>query len=164
MLLSIPWGIASLVDVYVGFILFSGWIVYREESLVRPVIWVVLMMVLGFSTASPYAFIALQTSDGDWRRFWVGRRCSELHAVWSILTQGKRGYAHHPEVLRWKGKLKALYQKHEEIVAEMLERGYRHSSPLDPSLATGAERQHDFVDSYQEQIRILRAKGCDCDV
>ncbi|MGD8968169.1 MAG: DUF1475 family protein [Anaerolineae bacterium] len=73
-LLSMPWGIVSLVDLYVGFTLFSGWIVYREKSVVRSVMWVVLMMVLGFFTASLYAFIALQTSGGDWRRFWLGRR------------------------------------------------------------------------------------------
>ncbi len=73
-LLSMPWGIVSLVDLYVGFTLFSGWIVYREKSLVRSVIWVVLMMILGFFTASLYVFIALQTSGGDWRRFWMGRR------------------------------------------------------------------------------------------
>jgi hypothetical protein len=73
-LLSMPWGIVSLVDLYVGFILFSGWIVYRERALIPSVIWVVLMMVLGFFTASVYVFIALQTSGGDWRRFWMGRR------------------------------------------------------------------------------------------
>lgn len=73
-LLSMPWGIVSLVDLYVGFILFSGWIVYREQSFLRSAIWVVLMMVLGFFTASLYTFIALQTSGGDWRRFWMGRR------------------------------------------------------------------------------------------
>jgi Pyrimidine dimer DNA glycosylase len=33
----------------------------------------------------------------------------ELHAIWSILTTGKRGYAHHPETLRWRGRLAALY-------------------------------------------------------
>ncbi len=73
-LLSMPWGIVSLVDLYVGFILFSGWIVYRERALLPSIIWVVLMMVLGFFTASLYVFIALQTSGGDWRRFWMGRR------------------------------------------------------------------------------------------
>ena len=73
-LLSMPWGIVSLVDLYVGFILFSGWIVYREKSLVRSVVWVVLMMVLGFFTASLYTLIAFQTSGGDWQRFWMGRR------------------------------------------------------------------------------------------
>ena len=35
-LLSMPWGIVSLVDLYVGFVLFSGWIVYREESACDP--------------------------------------------------------------------------------------------------------------------------------
>jgi hypothetical protein len=73
-LLSMPWGIVSLVDLYVGFVLFSGWIVYREKSAVRSVIWVALMMVLGFWTGSLYALIALQTSGGDWRRFWMGKR------------------------------------------------------------------------------------------
>jgi hypothetical protein len=73
-LLSMPWGIVSLVDLYVGFVLFSGWIVYRERSAVRSVIWVALMMVLGFWAGSLYALIALQSSGGDWRRFWLGRR------------------------------------------------------------------------------------------
>ncbi len=89
---------------------------------------------------------------------------SELHAVWSILTQGKKGYANHPEVVRWRGKLKALYAKHDEIVAEMQRRGYRHNSPLEPSLATGAGHQDEFVDSPDEQVQILRQKGCDCRV
>ena len=73
-LLSMPWGIVSLVDLYVGFVLFSGWIVYREKSAVRSVVWVILMMILGFWTASLYALIALQASGGDWRRFWMGQR------------------------------------------------------------------------------------------
>jgi hypothetical protein len=73
-LLSMPWGIVSLIDLYVGFALFSIWIVYRERSVWRSVVWVVLMMVLGFWTGSLYTLIALQTSDGDWRRFWLGNR------------------------------------------------------------------------------------------
>jgi hypothetical protein len=73
-LLSMPWGRVSLVDLYVGFILFSGWIIYREKSAVRSVLWVALMMILGFWTGSLYTLIALQTSEGDWRRFWMGRQ------------------------------------------------------------------------------------------
>ena len=76
-LLSMPWGIVSLVDLYVGFTLFSGWIIYREKSLIRSVVWVILMMVLGFFTASLYVLIALQTSDGDWKHFWLGRRSND---------------------------------------------------------------------------------------
>jgi hypothetical protein len=76
-LLSMPWGIVSLVDLYVGFTLFSGWIVYRERSLGRSVVWVALMMVLGFFTASLYTLIALQRSGGDWQRFWLGQRWAD---------------------------------------------------------------------------------------
>lgn len=76
-LLSIPWGIVSLVDVYVGFTLFSCWIVFRERSLVVAVAWVILIMVLGFFIASVYALLALQGSGGDWKRFWMGSRVEE---------------------------------------------------------------------------------------
>lgn len=73
-LLSNPWGIVSLVDLYVGFTLFSGWIIYREDSLARSIVWVFFMMVLGFFTGAFYTFLALQTSGGDWRRFFMGGR------------------------------------------------------------------------------------------
>ena len=73
-LLSMPWGIVSLVDLYVGFILFSGWILYREGLTVKAIIWVILMMVLGFFTGALYAFLALQSSGGDWRKFWLGEK------------------------------------------------------------------------------------------
>ena len=73
-LLSNPWGIVSLVDLYVGFTLFSGWIIFREKSALRSIIWVFFMMTLGFFTGALYTFIALQTSGGDWQRFWLGNR------------------------------------------------------------------------------------------
>jgi hypothetical protein len=41
---------------------------------VRSIVWVVLMMTLGFWAGSLYTFIALQTSRGDWNRFWKGNR------------------------------------------------------------------------------------------
>ena len=69
-----PWGIVSLVDLYVGFTLFSVWIVFREKSWLPSVIWVVLMMTLGFWAGALYTFIALQTSGGDWHKFWYGKR------------------------------------------------------------------------------------------
>jgi hypothetical protein len=73
-LLAMPWGIVSMVDLYVGFTLFSCWIVYREKAVLPSIIWVVLMMVLGFFTGALYTFIALQTSGGDWRKFFMGKR------------------------------------------------------------------------------------------
>lgn len=88
----------------------------------------------------------------------------ELHALWSILTNGKKGYAKHPETLRWCGKLKALYARHEELVREMTRRQYAHRSPLCEALATGIGTQNEYVNAYEEQVEILRKKGCDCRV
>lgn len=73
-LLSMPWGIVSMVDLYVGFMLFSGWIVFREKAWLPSIIWVVLMMTLGFWAGALYTFIALQSSGNDWRRFFMGKR------------------------------------------------------------------------------------------
>ena len=75
-LISHPWGIVSLVDLYVGFVIFSMWIVYRERSRVIAGVWVVLMMVLGFWAGALYTLIALQTCGNDWKRFWYGNRSS----------------------------------------------------------------------------------------
>ncbi len=77
-LLANPWGIVSLVDLYVGFILFSLWIIFREEKLLATIIWVVLMMVFGFLTASLYIIITLRRSQGDWLEFFLGAQKSEL--------------------------------------------------------------------------------------
>ncbi len=75
-LFAMPWGIVSLVDLYTGFTLFSCWIIYREKSLPVAIIWTIAMMTLGFFAASLYAYITLQGSRDDWRKFWLGK-----HAV-----------------------------------------------------------------------------------
>ncbi|MCK6539784.1 MAG: DUF1475 domain-containing protein [Anaerolineales bacterium] len=72
-LLSMPWGIVSLVDLYTGFTLFSMWIIYREKSLLVAIVWTIAMMTLGFFAGALYTFLALQSSNGDWRKFWMGK-------------------------------------------------------------------------------------------
>jgi hypothetical protein len=72
-LLSMPWGIVSMVDLYTGFILFSAWIIYREKSLPVAILWTIAMIVLGFFAGSLYALINLYTSRGDWKKFWLGK-------------------------------------------------------------------------------------------
>lgn len=88
----------------------------------------------------------------------------ELHALWRILTEQRRGYSVHPETRRWRGKEAALYQRHDALVDEMTRRGYRHTSPLDPRLATGIAVQTEFVDPPARQREILSGKGCACRV
>ena len=88
----------------------------------------------------------------------------ELHAIWNILTKNKKGYSRHPETLRWKGKLKALYLRHQGEVKEMEKRGYNHKSPLQKNKASGKKTQDVYVDSVKNQKKILKKKGCNCQV
>jgi hypothetical protein len=88
----------------------------------------------------------------------------ELHGLWNILTkhQGKGGYSHHPETLRWVGKQKALYRRHEALVKEFYRRGYQHHTPLDKKLATGKGNQNIFINTLPEQKALLWKKSCPC--
>jgi hypothetical protein len=88
----------------------------------------------------------------------------ELHGLWNILTKhgGKGGYSRHPETLRWVGKLKALYIRHELLAKEFKKRGYKHFTPLDKSLARGKAKQSIFINTVAEQKNILRNKPCQC--
>ena len=86
----------------------------------------------------------------------------ELHAIWSVITNNKKGYSLHPETLRWHGKLKALFLRHKKLVKEMKERGYNHHSPLDKKLAIGKSKQNKFIDLPEQQKKILEKKNCQC--
>lgn len=88
----------------------------------------------------------------------------ELHGLWNILTKHKKkgGYSRHPETLRWHGKQKALYLRHESLVSEFLSRGYRHRTPLDKKFATGSSSQTTFINTFKEQKAILKQKPCEC--
>jgi hypothetical protein len=88
----------------------------------------------------------------------------ELHGLWNILTKhkGKCGYSRHPETLRWVGKRKALYIRHEALVKEFSRRGFLHHTPLDKRLATGSGNQHVFINTVKEQKEMLKQKPCDC--
>ncbi len=72
-LAAMPWGVVSLIDLYTGFTLFSGWVIYREKSLPVAIAWVVAVMTLGAFAMSLYAFLALRASAGDWKKFWMGK-------------------------------------------------------------------------------------------
>lgn len=89
----------------------------------------------------------------------------ELHGLWNILTHGKRGYSQHPETKRWVGRVWALSQRHAALDVEIKRRGYRHNSPLFyPGGVDEGVRQDRFVHTVEEQIELLRSKGCACQV
>ena len=88
----------------------------------------------------------------------------ELHGLWNILTKHnlKGGYSRHPETLRWVGKSKALYNRHELLIKEFTKRGYKHHTPLDKSLASGKNIQNTFLNTIEEQRILLKNKDCKC--
>ena len=73
-LMSLAWGKVSLVDVYIGFFLFSGWVLFREERLLVAIFWISLIMVLGNFITCLYVTIALFNSRGNTNWFWLGKR------------------------------------------------------------------------------------------
>jgi hypothetical protein len=67
-----PWGIVSLVDLYTGFALFGAWIYYREANKLIALVWIAILMVLGFWLASLYVLIQLYKSNGNYSKFFLG--------------------------------------------------------------------------------------------
>ena len=76
-LFKYPWFQISMVDLYTGLFLFSGWIGFRERSAKRTVGWIIALVLLGNLATCSYALIAAIQSGGDWRRFWLGHQSTE---------------------------------------------------------------------------------------
>jgi hypothetical protein len=61
-LLTMPWGIVSLVDIYTAMIFFSAWTIYRERSwLAFP--WLISYIVLGSLGVALYILLATLRSN-----------------------------------------------------------------------------------------------------
>ena len=72
-LTSMPWGIVSLFDVYVGFLLFSSWIWYREDGFWKKTFLTISILLGGNAVSALYALIALVKSKGDMDFFFKGK-------------------------------------------------------------------------------------------
>jgi len=91
----------------------------------------------------------------------------EVHALLVILSEGRAGYANHPETRRWRGHLPALMVRHTWLAEEMGLRGYRERSPVPESaVAAGATPAPapdpatfpSYVTLPGEQFALLRGK------
>ena len=80
----------------------------------------------------------------------------ELHGIHIILSEGKSGYARHPETRRWQGALSGLVQRHALLAAEMGLRGYTDRTPV-PGGST-LTWPTTFVTEPGEQVTLLRRK------
>ena len=84
----------------------------------------------------------------------------ELHAIVSIVVNGKTGYSRHPETLRWTEFGWALRMRHRQLACEMALRGYTDRSPV-----TINTRENEwpgiFVDNPFTQLQLLKEKYTD---
>jgi len=88
---------------------------------------------------------------------------AEIHALSTVIADGKNGYAMHPETLRWKGRLGKLKRSHDLTILEMELRAFNHYSPLTLSLETDREDNPTscdpiYVDHPLKQVAILSKK------
>ncbi len=58
-LLADRWGVATLFDAYFGFLWFWLWIAYKEASLGRSLLWLVLLFALGNLALAAYVMVQL---------------------------------------------------------------------------------------------------------
>jgi hypothetical protein len=79
-LLRMPWGLVSLVEIYVGITLFACWIFWREANSVRAGAWTVAVVLIGNLVSCVYVLLALRAARGDALRFWMGARAPDAGA------------------------------------------------------------------------------------
>lgn len=72
-ILGHPWGRMSLIDLYVGIALFTGWVFLRERNPWVGVVWIPAFFVLGNAATALYAVIAAFRSE-DVNAFLLGAR------------------------------------------------------------------------------------------
>lgn len=70
-LLGMVWGQMSMVDLYVGFLLFYLWILRREKTILSKLFWFVLLMVTGSLATALYILKAAYTSKTE-TEFFLG--------------------------------------------------------------------------------------------
>ena len=73
-ILRIPWGVVSLVEIYVGMALFGCWVFWRESNIVSSCAWMAAVAIAGNIASCIYVVLALRAARGDVMRFWMGAR------------------------------------------------------------------------------------------
>lgn len=84
----------------------------------------------------------------------------ELHGMVNVIVHGKKGYANHPETVRWAPYGWALAKRHAQLSAEMKLRGYNDRTPVDLAEQEGIWPPT-YIDEPAEQFAILTKKYVD---
>ena len=72
-LINMPWGMVTLIDLYVGIVIFSAWVWFRETSSVKCICWTLAFIFTGNLATALYLFKAVNESKGDQQIFFFGK-------------------------------------------------------------------------------------------
>ena len=63
-LAGMPWGIVAMIDVYIGLLFFSAWMIFREQSRLKGALWFIAFLGLGNLATAVYLIKALNEARG----------------------------------------------------------------------------------------------------
>lgn len=63
-LAGMPWGIVAIIDVYIGLLFFSAWMIFRERGRLRVALWLIAFLGLGNLATAVYVIKALNEANG----------------------------------------------------------------------------------------------------
>lgn len=72
-LIRMPWGLVTLVDVYVGLLLFSAWVLRRERNGLVAGAWITAFIATGNLATCCYVLRAAAEARNEPGTFWSGR-------------------------------------------------------------------------------------------
>jgi hypothetical protein len=55
-----PWFLSTLLDAYLGFLIFYVWVAYKERTAASRILWFLLIMALGNMAAAFYVLLQLR--------------------------------------------------------------------------------------------------------
>jgi hypothetical protein len=91
-----PWQLFIDQDLVNGLLFTVGWVVFRERGgrVINTVAWAWMALWWGNSVIGAYVLLACAQCQGDWHRFFLGRRAGVLKRIWNgaPLQRGASGF------------------------------------------------------------------------
>lgn len=71
-LTGMPWGVVTLIDFYIGILIFSTWVFFRESNPLVMVAWIIAFIFTGNLATAVYLLKALIQAKGDMQKLMFG--------------------------------------------------------------------------------------------
>ncbi len=74
LLTTMPWGVVTLVDFYIGILLFSTWVCFRESNPLFMVGWIIAFVFTGNLATAIYLLKAVFQAQGNMQNLMFGEK------------------------------------------------------------------------------------------